>query len=80
MTCKKSFYNKDDILFQKKLTSGDFTPSEDNYYSFWFNAEDTNNLDYGEYALDFEIVMGNLKRTRTLILELTKETTWANNE
>jgi hypothetical protein len=43
--------------------------------------EDTNNLDFGEYMFDIELVIeGQMKKTFTGRLRLTEESTHATNE
>ena len=81
MTCKKS--NKDRIpLFQKSLSSGSITKVSDGQYQFMIEPEDTNNLQFGEYDFDIELINDNprIKQTITGTIRLSEETTWAVNE
>lgn len=79
-----TFKKNDDIsqyLFQKKLSDDSITKDENNYYHFKIEPENTDNLDYGEYVFDIELVKeGSIKQTSTGILKLTKEVTFAENE
>lgn len=81
MTCKKT--NKDRTpLFQKSLTNGDIVKVSDGEYKFSIEPEDTNNLQFGEYTFDIELLNDNprIKQTITGTLRLSEETTWAINE
>lgn len=81
ITFKKSNYAKD-VLFQKKLSSGEITKEEDGYYHFGIMPQDTEELDYNEYYFDIEIYNENplIKQTRLGKLILTEETTHKENE
>lgn len=80
VTFKKNEYSKD-ALFQKKLTDGTITKGNDNIYYFTINPEDTDDLTYGNYLFDIEIVkIGTIKKTIVGTLILTKEATFATNE
>lgn len=58
-TVKDSSYKKQ-VLFQKTLTNG-ITYTQDNYYHIEILPEDTNNLDYGDYKYDIEIIYDDNK-------------------
>lgn len=78
-TVKESFTNKK-ILFQKKLSDGGII-STNTEYRFRIEPEDTNNLDYGDYVFDIELVQGNIiKQTSVGKLTITEEVTFASNE
>lgn len=71
----------DEILFQKKLSDGTITKDEDNYYHFRIEPEDTDDLEYGYYPFDIEIIKINvLKQTVVGVLHLTEEVTFRKNE
>ena len=82
MTCKRN--NKEqEPLFQKSLTSGTILKVGDGDYQFNIEPEDTNNLQFGDYTFDIELINEGeprIKQTITGILKLTEETTWAVNE
>lgn len=67
-------------LVQKKLSDGTITLGEDEYYHFTIEPEDTNDLAYGTYPFDFEIVGAGFKQTTVGRLVLTDEVTFAVNE
>jgi hypothetical protein len=69
------------VLFQKRLSTGDIVLGEDNYYHFSINPEDTDELDYGAYKFDIEIIKDDeIKQTKVGVLTLTDEVTFASNE
>jgi hypothetical protein len=77
----KRNYRNDKYEFQKTLSSGDIYLDSDNFYHFKINPEDTNNLDYGIYNFDIEILRDNvIKQTTVGELRITKEVTFASNE
>ena len=80
-TVKNSYYDKD-YLFQKSLEKGTISYDEnDNYYRFTIEPEDTNNLIFGKYVYDIEVV--NLDIVKTIAkgtLEIEEEVTFAENE
>lgn len=79
-TCKKTF-NDSDILFQKKLTDGSITKGEDGFYHLTIKPVDTDNLKYGNYVFDIELILGDfIKQTTIGELMLTNEVTHAQNE
>ena len=82
MTCKKN--NKERTpLFQKSLSSGTITKIDDGDYQFFIEPEDTNDLQFGEYVFDIELINDSdprIKQTVSGTLRLAEETTWAVNE
>lgn len=69
-------------LFQKKLSNNTIVEEELGVFSFAIDPVDTDNLVYGTYVFDIEIVSENinLKKTFTGRLELTPEVTHYYNE
>lgn len=79
-TVKKS-YNEKGYKFQKRLSNGSIITDGQGNYSFVIQPEDTNNLSFGEYDFDIELLKeGFIKQTFTGILELLKEVTYQCNE
>jgi len=79
-TVKKTADDKD-FIFQKRLSSGGITLIETGKYQFVIEPEDTNQMKYGEYVFDIEIVKdGLLKKTFCGKLILEKEVTHYYNE
>ena len=81
MTCKRN--NKERTpLFQKSLSAGSIEKIADGDYMFYIEPEDTNNLQFGEYTFDIELINDDprIKQTMTGTLRLAEETTWAENE
>lgn len=55
--------------------------STDNYYHIIIEPEDTNNLPFGNYIYDIEVITDNYKKTVSVgILTLLEEVTFASNE
>lgn len=80
ITVKKCFRDKT-FKFQKRLSNGDITSLGEGRYQFTIMPEDTDNLDFGEYVFDIELVItGRLKKTFVGKLRLTDEVTYASNE
>lgn len=70
-----------DYLFQKKLSDGSVIATSDGEYQFTIKPEDTDDLQFGTYVFDIELIYGSqLKQTFIGDLELTKEVTFASNE
>lgn len=67
-------------LFQKRLSDGSITKLDAGEYVFTIQPEDTNDLAFGYYQFDFELVGPSLKRTFLGSFELTAEVTHAANE
>lgn len=75
----KETTNKLNYVFQKTLD--DMTVDSDNYYHFTVEPEDTNGLQYGNYAYDIEIIVGGVKTTVAFgTFSILPEVTWAQNE
>lgn len=78
-TVKRSQY-EDNFLFQKRLNEG-IIIDQDFIYNVEITPEDTNDLDFGEYIYDIEIVIGDKPKTIDKgIFEITYEVTTAKNE
>ena len=79
-TVKKNA-NDHDFLFQKKLSDGTISLVETWKYQFSINPEDTDNLNFGSYDFDIEVVKdGEVKKTFCGTLTLAKEVTHHYNE
>lgn len=78
-TVKKK-YSDESFLFQKKLSEGTIERVEGNKFQFVIESEDTDNLRFGTYVFDIQLVGPGLKTTTTGELELTYEVTYATNE
>lgn len=77
----KKNYIDENVLFQKRLTDGSITKDEENYYHFSIDPQDTDNLRFGDYVFDIEIVKdGSIKQTTIGTLNLTSEVTFYKNE
>lgn len=76
-TVKVNSYTQECVL-QKKLE--DMTFDEDYYYHITINPEDTDELDYGTYRYDIEVVQDGNKTTTVGELILKEEVTFASNE
>ncbi len=73
ISCKKNTSDTSNLLFQKRLSRGEITKDNENYYHFAINPEDTENLPYEQYVLDILIynesplikqtILGSLKIT-----------------
>lgn len=69
-----------DVLFQKKLSDGTIIPAGDGYFRLTIEAADTEELSYGTYRFDIEVVGDGIKQTTVGQLKLTDEVTFASNE
>lgn len=79
-TCKRDF-NDRNYIFQKRLSDGSITKSDDGYYHLTILASDTDYLKYGNYLFDIEVIQGDtVKQTTVGTLILTYEVTHARNE
>lgn len=79
VTFKRSFKHKE-ALFQKRLGNHTVEKTSDGY-TFTIFPSDTNNLDYGKYVFDIELIYEDtLKTTFVGELILTNEVTFACNE
>lgn len=77
-TVKKSYRDKD-FLLQKKLSDMEF--DEQGVYHFVINPEDTNDLDFGTFVYDLEVIQDGYKKTISSgNFVLGYESTWAVNE
>lgn len=80
-TVKRNYFDQEPI-FQKKLSTGEI--ETDGQGNFWFtiHAEDTDNLSYGKYVFDIELVClaEGIKQTTTGDFNLTYEATFRSNE
>ena len=79
MTVKDN-YTTSNVIFQK--TREDFTVDEEGYFHFVILPEDTDDLSYGEYPYDIEIVIfgGKPITIKKSMLRVTKEVTHKINE
>ena len=69
----------DNVLLQKTIEDMEF--DEDYYYHFTIEPSDTDNLEFGTYQYDIEIIQDNIKTTAArgeLLLE--EEITWTTDE
>lgn len=70
---------KKETVIQKTIEDMEF--GEDYYYRFTINPEDTNNLQYGEYVYDVEVIQEGYKQTISKgTFTLDYEVTFVNNE
>lgn len=71
-----------DFLFQKSLEAGTITYDEDTYYyNVTIEPQDTNELSYGDYYYDIEIIdNGKVKTIAKGTLTIEEEVTFAANE
>ena len=79
-TVKISEYRKK-VLLQKTFDNGIKFDQTTGWYTIEILPEDTNNLDYGAYIYDIEIIKD--KKTKTIKIDdfiVTKEVTFAVNE
>lgn len=76
----KRTWNDKNYLIQKRLSNGEIEHLYDNTYQFVIEASDTDNLQFGNYVFDIELVGNGIKQTQTGELILTYEATHASNE
>lgn len=77
-TVKGSFQ---DTNFKFQKTLNDMTFDEDGTYHFVINPEDTNDLNFGNYVYDLEVIQSSVKTTISKgKFVLDTESTWAINE
>lgn len=77
----KRVFLAEEFKFQKRMSAGTIVKDEEGYYHFTILPEDTNDLPFGDYDFDIEIVKnGAIKHTTVGVLTLTKEVTYASNE
>ena len=71
-------------MMQIVMPRGDLRPIEfqvNPSYTFNIEPEDTDNLDYGTYVFDIELIKtGEIKQTSVGQFTLTSEVTFAENE
>lgn len=80
MSCKKSVKDTN-VLFQKTLSDGTIVKVGNGDYKFRIEPEDTNNLQFGEYVFDIELIYEDeIKQTICGTLRLSEEVTTAANE
>ena len=68
----------DEVLLQKKLEDMEF--DENYYYHITILPEDTDNLDYGTYRYDIEVIQDGVKTTTVGELIIDEEITFASDE
>lgn len=74
-------YNIDDVILQKTLDNGIEYNEEESYYYITINPEDTNNLPYGKYVYDIEIIKNGIKQTISIgEILIANEVTFYENE
>ena len=77
----KTVYQNKEFIFQKKLSNGTIEKLEDGTYFLSIMPEDTNDLQFGQYSFDIEILKGTtIKQTTVGRLCLTPEVTYQINE
>lgn len=75
----KTSFNTEQAIVQKKLDQ--MSQTQDGYWHFRLNPEDTEDLPYGKYCWDIQVVQDGYKTTIARgYLELTNESTWEVNE
>ncbi len=75
----KSSFRTPGFIFQKTIE--DMTQDENGAWHFRVEPEDTNNLCYGEYVYDVEVIHAGIKTTISKgKFVVTEESTWAINE
>lgn len=72
----------DDFIFQKKLSNNTITYDEETYYySITIESTDTDNLPYGIYYYDIEVITGTKVKTIAKgSISIESEITFASNE
>jgi hypothetical protein len=77
----KTAFNKNEYLFQKRLSTGEIELTEDGDYQFVIEPDDTDGLKFGKYVFDIELIAGSdIKQTFVGELTLTDEATHRRNE
>ena len=76
-TIKENGYKQEYVL-QKTLDDMEF--DEDYYYHITIRPEDTDNLDYGTYMYDVEVIQDGNKTTTIGEFIIGEEITFASNE
>lgn len=72
----------DEVLIQKKLSDNTIEfSSEDYFYRFWIDSQDTDELSYGCYKYDIERIVDGRKKTISKgTFTIEEETTFLGNE
>ena len=79
-SCKRDCIDSE-CLFQKSLTGGGIERLDNGDYQLKIMPEDTDNLAFGTYDIDIEIIYyDQIKETTYGKLKLTEEVTSAHNE
>jgi len=76
----KKYHTDEDYKFQKRLTLHGITYDDEGRYVIHIAPDDTNELPFGTYEFDVEVVGPNYKRTFYGTMKLTKEVTHYYNE
>lgn len=80
MTVKRSAEHPQ-FIFQKSLSKGTIERTDPGEYQFEIEPEDTDNLPYGTYVFDIELIKKNeIKTTFVGKFIITHEVTFAGNE
>lgn len=74
--------NAENEAFVIQKTIEDFVFDENSEYHFTINPDDTNDLAYGDYVYDLEVIRedGSKQTISKGTFTLTWESTWASNE
>ena len=78
-TVKKTFNDKN-FIFQKKLSAGQIELIDNATYQFTIESGDTDNMSFGRYVFDIELVGDDIKHTEIGDFILTQEVTYVSNE
>ena len=74
-------FTEKEYVFQKRLSNGSIVKDQDSVYHVVIEPQDTNNLTFGKYVYDIELINGStVKQTTTGKLLLNYESTYAINE
>ena len=78
----KKYATDADYKFQKRMSTGGIVSDGDGHYTVYIAPEDTDQLSFGDYVCDFELMKdgGSYKRTFIGTLKLTQEVTYSGNE
>lgn len=77
-TVKETHYKKE-VVIQKTIDDMEF--DEQGYYHLIITPEDTNELKYGEYVFDIEVIVEEYKKTLIKgTFKIEEEVTFAENE
>ena len=79
-TVKKHYENRS-FIFQKRLSDGSIVSDGHGAYTITIQPEDTDEMEFGEYTCDIEVVKApGIKKTFPGLFVLTKEVTHRGNE